>query len=213
MAKTQSQINSEYYARNREKQIARAKQYRIDNPEKVKAASKKWNEANIDHLKEIRKKWDDANREKVRLHNKRSRLKEDPALDRARQARYHLKHASKINAKSRAWYEANKERATKTRETYRVNNAGKVTAWLRAREIAKLSAIPAWADLKAMEAIYEAARAMTMITMIKHEVDHIVPLKSKLVCGLHCEANMQILTKRTNVQKGNRVWPDMWEQL
>lgn len=213
MAKTQKEYNAEYYARHREEQVARTRQYRIDHPEQCKASTKKWAENNADRLREIHRQWDAKNRVKVRAQNKRSRLKEDPALDRARQARYYLKHAAQISAKGRAWYEANKERATKTRETYRVNNAGKVTAWLRAREIAKLSAIPAWADLKAMEAIYEAARAMTMITMIKHEVDHIVPLKSKLVCGLHCEANMQILTKRTNVQKGNRVWPDMWEQL
>jgi hypothetical protein len=40
-------------------------------------------------------------------------------------------------------------------------------------------------------------------------VDHIVPLVSKFVCGLHCEANLQLLPGPENQRKGNRVWPDM----
>lgn len=41
------------------------------------------------------------------------------------------------------------------------------------------------------------------------EVDHIVPIKSDLVCGLHCIDNFQLLTRSENASKGNRYWPDM----
>ena len=41
------------------------------------------------------------------------------------------------------------------------------------------------------------------------EVDHIVPIKSDLVCGLHCLDNFQLLTREQNASKGNRFWPDM----
>lgn len=40
-------------------------------------------------------------------------------------------------------------------------------------------------------------------------VDHIVPIKSQIVCGLHNEFNLQVIPSRDNRAKSNRYWPHM----
>lgn len=71
------------------------------------------------------------------------------------------------------------------------------------------SATPSWADRDAMRSIYKEAARITSESGVKHHVDHVVPLKSDLVCGLHCEANLRVITAAENIKKHNRSWPDM----
>lgn len=73
----------------------------------------------------------------------------------------------------------------------------------------KRSATPAWACHDAILALYREAAECTKRTGIPHHVDHIVPLQSKLVCGLHVACNLRVLTRAANQEKSNRWWPDM----
>ena len=63
--------------------------------------------------------------------------------------------------------------------------------------------LPAWADKTKIRAMYLKARQLTVETGIKHEVDHIIPSNHPLVCGLHIETNLQILTEDENIKKSN----------
>jgi hypothetical protein len=91
-----------------------------------------------------------------------------------------------------------------------------MTAWMKAnlpkiiakkakRKAAKHRASVAWASETAMRTMYREAARLTRETGIRHEVDHYYPLQGELVCGLHCEANLQILTKEANIRKLNRM--------
>lgn len=83
------------------------------------------------------------------------------------------------------------------------------TANYRAR---KRKAHPTWLDefeLFVIEEVYVLATQRTKLLGIDFEVDHIVPLKSNIVCGLHCKDNLQILTASENSRKSNKYWPDM----
>jgi len=81
-------------------------------------------------------------------------------------------------------------------------NPGKAAARVQRRKARILKATPQWADLSAIRSIYETASELGL------HVDHIVPLRSPLVCGLHCEANLRMLQATDNLRKGNRWWPD-----
>lgn len=157
----------------------------------------------------------------------------------ARGAVYRADHREEIAARSAADREANPEkfaaRAVEGRkahpEKYAVRNAAHradnpeyYAAWLVAdrkanpakyaakkarRRAAKLQATPTWADQAKINKLYSAAKLWNMCTGFPHHVDHVVPLKSKRVCGLHCEFNLQVLTEAENKRKGNRHWPGM----
>ncbi len=100
----------------------------------------------------------------------------------------------KRSDQSRRWREQNPDRASD------------LSAKKRTR---KRKATPAWSDPKARRDVYRLAQKMTRETGIAHHVDHIVPLKSKYVSGLHCEANLQVIPATDNMRKHNCWWPDM----
>ena len=134
-------------------------------------------------------------------------------------------NARRADAKKR-WALDNAEKLAEFGREYRKKNSARivarVTRWRHANpnqpaqnartakyRATKRQATPKWSDLKAIESMYQIAALLTTVTGVRHDVDHIVPLKSKIVCGLHCEANLQILTSSENKRKLNVYWPDM----
>ena len=62
---------------------------------------------------------------------------------------------------------------------------------------------PPWANPEKIREIYIEAKNLTDTTGMQHVVDHIIPRKHPLVCGLHNEYNLQILTRKENSKKSN----------
>jgi len=120
-----------------------------------------------------------------------------------------VKERNKI--KMREWRKNNKERSLvqgrkddKKRKLNPNFNPGR-NFYNQTRYCNKLKATPKWSNLNLIKHIYELAAAVTEFTGVKHEVDHIIPLKGKNVCGLHVEYNLQIIPKIDNIKKGNRI--------
>src|SRR5262249_57098438 len=55
------------------------------------------------------------------------------------------------------------------------------------RRVHQHQATPAWADKQAIRAIYEQAQRIARETGQKMHVDHIIPLKGRLVTGRHIQ--------------------------
>ena len=117
--------------------------------------------------------------------------KNRPAV-RARHAAWCVEHPERTKVHSRRQYEKNKPR---------------YNAHVMRRNARKLNATPLWAEKEKIAVVYKKAKEWGM------HVDHIVPLKNPLVCGLHVWANLQLLSPRENMSKQNRSWPDMPEVL
>lgn len=67
-------------------------------------------------------------------------------------------------------------------------------------------ATPTWADKEQMLATYEYAHWLRSIG-VDAEVDHIVPLYGRGVCGLHVHCNLRVVLKTDNRSKNNRLDP------
>jgi hypothetical protein len=63
---------------------------------------------------------------------------------------------------------------------------------------------PRWANKHVIAGIYKKCKELSSATGIPHQVDHIIPLRGKTVCGLHVESNLQILPASENLRKRNR---------
>lgn len=111
--------------------------------------------------------------------------------------------------RAKKWLKEHPEYVTAYAEMHRTKNKAVYNAYRAKRRAIEQMAMPGWADRAKIDAIYKQAVCITEETGVPHHVDHIVPIVSPIVCGLHWEGNMQIIPAFLNITKGNRQWPSM----
>lgn len=70
---------------------------------------------------------------------------------------------------------------------------------------------PRWGQRQEIQSLYRTARMMRDMGQ-DIEVDHIIPLKGELVCGLHVLNNLRLCTREENTEKRNSFDPEQWEE-
>ena len=94
----------------------------------------------------------------------------------------------------------------------------KVFGWKKnyiKRNIAKAKATPHWLDFEHKQKIlqiYAITQQLQESTGAIYHVDHIVPLMSESVCGLHVWWNLQPLQEKSNVLKNNTFNPAIYPE-
>ena len=106
------------------------------------------------------------------------------------------------------WGKLNRGRKRELNRRWSAKNRSYYVEACADRRARKKQAAPSWADKRVMQDIYLLARIYTTHGIFAH-VDHIVPLRSNRVCGLHVPANLTVRTAESNMEKNNLHWPDM----
>jgi len=125
-----------------------------------------------------------------------------------------------VKDRKNEWYEANREQviqaaATRPLEVKRVYQKAwkeRNTAWVRADTKARRRkhrlATPKWLTREQkgqIRELYKIAITMTKTTGEQNVVDHIVPLRSEFVCGLHVPWNLRVIPRQENLLKSNKL--------
>lgn len=146
---------------------------------------------------------------------------------KASQETYRQRNVAARRKLSKEWYERNRqyvidkavERNRQNPEAARavvrswvIRNRDRCAAATARRNALRIKATPSWADEERINEQYRMADMLSALHGVPYQVDHIVPLNSPLVCGLHVHWNMQVMSSQENQSKSNRYWPGMWGQ-
>ena len=188
-----------YRARHKDMVSASQKKHYLKNKSAITEKNKVWAKNNPHLKKQYSDKYRAANKEKV-------------AIGQAKRSNAHyLSNREKMLANAVAWNRENKQRRAAIRKKWRDENLERVALLNRERSIRRDNATPAWANKFFMNEAYGLARLRTEVMGYKWSVDHIVPIMSDVVCGLHAHTNFRVIPALTNSQKSNLYWPDMPE--
>jgi 5-methylcytosine-specific restriction endonuclease McrA len=145
-------------------------------------------------------------------------MKEDWAADNAKRAEKPKSEASK--AAGRKYYEKNKdavkaranarppEERRRARNKHKEANPELYKALTSVRKRRHRNATPKWLNAEqklAIRKLYLQAMELTRLTGERYVVDHIVPLISDEVCGLHVPWNLRVITQEENLRKSNKL--------
>jgi len=142
------------------------------------------------------------NKEKVKARSKKTRINNKQELKK------YFKEYAENNREKIAEYQ--KEYRIKNNEKtkeYRQTHIAEYNAHTMNRQARKLQATVSYSDSKAIKRIYRTAHILSKMIGRKMQVDHIIPLKNNLVCGLHHENNLQIISAERNRIKKNKFEP------
>jgi len=149
------------------------------------------------------------------------RYKNNKETHDAKSRLYYATHKPEVTVMNAKWVAAHREQVKEYRREYALanklvcnahkrkwakNNPDKVAAREKRRQMQQRIATPFWANKAKMAEFYKRAKEMSG-NGVEYHADHIVPLKSELVCGLHVEANLAIVPASYNRAKRNTYWP------
>lgn len=175
----------EYYIKNKEKIYEQTESYRKANPQIYNENTARWRVENCESIKNYTKTYNERNKEILKIKDKKRKSTPE-----------HKKWYKKWKSSYFSIPE-NRERRKLKHGIWSKRNKDKICYYSSKRRSDLKNATPTWADLDIIFSFYQEAQYHGL------QVDHIIPISHPLVCGLHCEFNLQLLTKTQNISKNN----------
>lgn len=116
---------------------------------------------------------------------------------------WYLQHRDEVIARARL---QTREQKRAYQAAWKARNVVWVRADTKTRRRKHRQATPPWLTRKQkseMRALYQIAITMAKTTGELYVVDHIYPLRSEVVCGLHVPWNLRVITREENLNKSN----------
>ena len=135
---------------------------------------------------------------------------------KAHQKEWREKNKDKLYNQSLEWRKNNLDKIKVYQRKSKKINSAKVNANNAKRRSDKLQRTPSWLDKDDFWLIteaYELAKLRTKHFGFEWHVDHIIPLKGKLVSGLHVPTNLQVIEGTLNIMKNNKFQGDLFWPL
>ena len=179
---------------------ARSREYQEKNADKVKANKQAYRNSEEGKAVErayAKKKYEENREEILAKH------KEWEERNREYRLQYHREYNAAHREEAKLYRIKNRDRNSEYGRIWRLNNKGLNCAKTAKRRAALKRALPKWADLNAIKEIYKQASLLRAQGIDVH-VDHIDPLQSDLVCGLHVETNLRIVPGKENLSRNNK---------
>ena len=108
--------------------------------------------------------------------------------------------------KAITWSKENHERRLEIQSNHKKNNRASATADTAKYRADKDQRTPNWLtefDLLHIKCLYQVAAMRTRESGEPWHVDHVIPLRGKLVSGLHTPSNMRVIRGEENERKNN----------
>jgi hypothetical protein len=118
---------------------------------------------------------------------------------------YYQNNKEKHLQKSKEYREQNKEYLKEHKQQYYQNNKFYFIKKSKERQKRIKQATPCWEsekDRQHITSVYNLAMLYSWITDSPWHVDHVIPLKGKIVCGLHVPLNLEPVPASYNLSKG-----------